>query len=607
MPNRNLTDNDTIETIIYWLDDHLNHPVQARIDCLQDIENSRGIYFWFMKELGYEYLWEHLVNDEISRKYQKVIEGEKYDLVYLGTAGTNRKEKNTLRQRLKWHLDNRHNNSTICHGTLSTLRQTVGSILSNDLILPNTEVLVDEFFLKNFYLYVIPYDEQENTRVDINNDEFCLISKLKPLFNIKNNPHARKSSIPNTTRNLKEKRESVIHATRLRIGCVNGNTRGGQDILADNSLPPTSPQSNYKLVYENGDCMEFTVKREESVQKIISGIYGLPMGKCEIEIFNSVNPREFLYQSKKNNRKRTTGNKRINIYDYFSNPDTNMNNQPRWKIVQQEMIDKGIDEITVRVVSFVEKPESKIESSSMEITSIGKDEVNSDNVQINSNDYSELIKKLEKIEHDEPVLLILGCSDSKISGGTFAQTSSYFNSKCIINKRAQSLNNYNQLLLNEPSYFYKRRNNIQLDSQYFTNCQNSVMRALDRYGDNHSIFFNPSLKSCYYQKINSGKLHLLILSGLYGVLKWDDLIIDYHFELNKSSLYILDNCILNEIEKYISNYNIKNENVYYSLSKKYSKIINEKPRNWNSINKEKGDKHGRTAAKFIENVFLPNL
>ena len=57
-------------------------------------------------------------------------------LVYVGTAGVRnvgaaRENKGHLRERMKWHITTRHNQSTIRNGTLSTLRTTIGSLISD--------------------------------------------------------------------------------------------------------------------------------------------------------------------------------------------------------------------------------------------------------------------------------------------------------------------------------------------------------------------------------------------------------------------------------------------------------------------------------------------
>jgi len=351
MPNRQLTQQDNFETISTWLDENLDNPFPANVQHLPPNDNSRGIYFWFMKADGYKRLSNLGLNiTAITPTYKKDINGEQYDLVYLGTAGTGKKEKSNIINRLNWHLKNTHDEKHICSGFLSTLRQTVGAALSDDLINTDTGVLVNTFFGDLFYLFTLPYTGNSNTKSIIDEDEHCLISTIKPLFNIKNNPHARLSAAPTPTRQLKVRRGIVMRNTRERLGCKKGNN-GKAKSKKDDNKPPTSPENNYELIYDKDGCQEFTVTKVQSIHDVVSGIEGLPIGKCEIFIYDSADPNVYIYISKHNNGKRVTGDKKITIYGYFNNIDTNKNNQPRWKVIQQEMLDKGIEEITVRVCS----------------------------------------------------------------------------------------------------------------------------------------------------------------------------------------------------------------------------------------------------------------
>lgn len=361
MPNRQLAQQDNFETIRTWLDVNLINPFEANMQSLPSEDNSRGIYFWFMKPEGYTKLSALGLNiTAINPTCKKLINEETYDLVYIGTAGANRKESNTLFKRLNWHLSNAHNENNICHGTLSTLRQTVGSALSDDLIIPNTENDVNEFFSDYFYVYTIPYTGEANTKERIDNDEYTLISVLKPLFNIKNNHNARITAGQNPTRQLKVRRGFVMRNTRERLGCKSGNN-GKTKSKKDDNKPPKSPENNYELIYDKDGCQEFTVTKEQSVHDVVSGIEGLPTGKCEIVIYDSANPNEYIYTSKHKSGKRVTGTKKKTIYGYFGNSDTS--NQPRWKVIQQEMLDKGIEEITVRVCSDAPKESNEVEPS----------------------------------------------------------------------------------------------------------------------------------------------------------------------------------------------------------------------------------------------------
>lgn len=360
MPDRILTNTETSNSIVTWLNQNLQNPFRASIENLPHDDNSRGIYFWFMKPEGYQRLSLPGLNiTAVNPTYNMKINEKTHDLVYVGTAGVNRNESSTIIKRLNWHLSNSHNKNNICNGTLSTLRQTVGATLSDDLIIPNTEIEVNEFFSDYFYIYTLPYSGEANNKERIENDEYTLISVLKPLFNIKNNPNARILAGQHPTRKLKERRGLVIRNTRERLGCKNEDDEKPNPEKNENK-PPKSPLNNYELIYDKDGCQEFTVTMEQSIHEIVSGIEDLPTSRCEIVIYNSANPDEFVYKSKHNNGKRVTGDKKTSIYGYFNNVDTNKNNQPRWKLIQQEMLEKGIEEITIRVFRSELEIQSKV-------------------------------------------------------------------------------------------------------------------------------------------------------------------------------------------------------------------------------------------------------
>ena len=124
------------------------------------------------------------------------------------------------------------------------------------------------------------------------------------------------------------------------------------------------------IVFIKDGCIEFTVTQDQSIHQVINGIAGLPTGNCVIHLFDSRNRNEYVYIQANGDPSRRT---RI-IYRYFGNPDTNLNNLPRWQIIQQEMRDRKIEEITVRVcetrnwwlqLSSLSPKNGKIEYSSL--------------------------------------------------------------------------------------------------------------------------------------------------------------------------------------------------------------------------------------------------
>jgi hypothetical protein len=271
----------------------------------------------------------------IEPKYTRENEGEKYDLVYLGTAGTGKKGNSNLSERFIWHIKPHHTESNICHGFLSTLRAGLGALISNDLIFPNTKTEVNDFMKQYMKVFWIEYPNDIEL---IDNDEKILIKILKPLFNIKNNSNAKSSAIDNVTKQYRKRRNEVAKATKKRLEC------NGEDEKTMKSKNPTDNAISYeeRVLVEEANCVEYTLQKDEDISVITRGIKNMPSGRLKIEIYNSLNcDQKFDWW-------RFNGTSII--YKYFSNDNTK---EPykgkRSTFINKWMEKKNIEEITVRV------------------------------------------------------------------------------------------------------------------------------------------------------------------------------------------------------------------------------------------------------------------
>ena len=206
---------DTLKNIIDNLESNLNKSFIPHIDNIPNIE-AKGIYFWFMNQKAYSSLSQYETISPIEPRYTKTINGEKYDLVYLGTAGTGKKGNSNLKNRFDWHINQKHKESAIKQkqSALSTLRTGLSSLLSDDIILPSTEKLVNDFMSSNMVLYYVEYKNNHNS---INKDEKILINTIKPIFNLKNNSNSYKNSISNSTKIYKIRRNLIEKKTKERL------------------------------------------------------------------------------------------------------------------------------------------------------------------------------------------------------------------------------------------------------------------------------------------------------------------------------------------------------------------------------------------------------
>lgn len=216
---------------------------------------------------------------------------------------------------------------------------------------------------------------------------------------------------------------------------------------------------------------------------------------------------------------------------------------------------------------------------------------------INSLDWEKIKNKNKK------KLLIIGCSHTKNNGGEVNLQQDYFaqQNELIINRNLR-FDDYTDLLQNDQEYFGER-------FDYFNEQNNNHVfkPAIERY---NGRFYSEALKQLYQEKNQNSNLHILIISGLYGVIEFRDSIIDYHLEISKNPIWTFpDNTIIhNTIANYILDNQIDNEMVFYSLSQggNHSYVNALKPiEDWKNLWITHG--RGATAVRFLRDHFLPEL
>ena len=387
---RKLHESENHISITEWLNENLkdDKSIIPHLNKIPNI-NSKGIYFWFMKTHGYKELSKFISINPIEPKYTKTIDGVQYDLVYLGTAGTGKKGKSNLAERFEWHINQAHTVSNVCHGTLSTLRAGLGSLLADDLIIPDTENLVNSFMKNYMKVFWIEYTDD---KLLIDNDEKILIKVLRPLLNIKNNPNAKANAPANSPKLYKIRRAVVYKSTRLRIGCKGESGK----IREKNNPNEDTPIYNHQIVNDNNeDCLEYFVLQHQHIGEVTRGIEGLPLGKSKITIYDSNNPKIELTEWTK-----VTGNNNDynaqNIYKYFDN--TSSSGLRRFIVIQNWMKANDIEEITVKVCS------------------VGDD--NLDQTKNNANTKKPLIAKEDK-KNEKKIALIITHQENLILSKNF--------------------------------------------------------------------------------------------------------------------------------------------------------------------------------------------
>lgn len=95
------------------------------------VEQNPGYYKWWAKksELGTILTALELSYSDVSQKIEKCnIEGDVYYCIYIGIA-----VRESISQRLDWHINQNNTLSQIKNGTLSTFRRSIAAVVCGDL------------------------------------------------------------------------------------------------------------------------------------------------------------------------------------------------------------------------------------------------------------------------------------------------------------------------------------------------------------------------------------------------------------------------------------------------------------------------------------------
>jgi cytoplasmic iron level regulating protein YaaA (DUF328/UPF0246 family) len=376
--------------------------------------------------------------------------------------------------------------------------------------------------------------------------------------------------------NNKTKKSRIALSTKIRntnfsdkiVGVVS-NTDAGEQISV----------SRY--------CKDFFVKQKELAADIADKTIGLPKGKVSIDIFD-VETEDRLYSSHRAGGTRIT---KLKVSEFFRNQDTKAQpNRAKQVVLQEEMITRKVKEVRVIVCPIIDidKPQKSalptknspivISSKSTKTVKTSSQKLNksSDIAIENKSEIAKLkIKKVIKsIDFDKlkskKKLLIISCSSKKVEGGDMNYVQNYFlqnNAENLyndlVNERHHRMGEYVELLNEQPDFF---ENHGGADVQMLNLNNGQNLPAIDRYSGR---FYNQELRNLYNDKNLNSNLHVLIISGLYGVISFQDTIINYHLMIdNPNAIWGgEDNLTLrNTVQQYMHDNKIKEKNVFYAVS-----------------------------------------
>ena len=149
-------------------------------------DNLPGYYKWWAERPELDRILSEL-ETEFSEVSSFIERKDNLYCIYVGIAA-----KESIRKRLNWHVNDRHTPSRVVHGTLSTLRQSISSIVAhNQYNQDATDEFIDKLTVEWFAL-----DDpiKSQTAIDkLHAKEQEIMSEYLCVLNIKDNrfPQAR--------------------------------------------------------------------------------------------------------------------------------------------------------------------------------------------------------------------------------------------------------------------------------------------------------------------------------------------------------------------------------------------------------------------------------
>lgn len=162
----------------------------VKASCLRDknnlvsIPSCPGYYKWWADRATLQIILDRLDMrfDDISSQLEK--QGDVY-CIYVGVA-----IKESVRARLDWHINQKHTYTPVKCGTLSTLRQTISSLVGSSMADENAtndfiDKLTVEYFLSEHPIKsVAAFDEIHTIERQLLSSQYLFI------LNIQDNKHA---------------------------------------------------------------------------------------------------------------------------------------------------------------------------------------------------------------------------------------------------------------------------------------------------------------------------------------------------------------------------------------------------------------------------------
>lgn len=149
---------------------------------LQKIPAAAGYYKWWCEKAELDVILNALAID-FSDIQQAIERKDNLYCVYVGIAA-----KESVRARLNWHVNDKHTASRVKNGTLSTLRQSIASVVAkNQYDKEATDAFIDKLYVEWFCIDS-PIKSAEAKAKLYSVERNLLFDRLR-ILNIKDNLH----------------------------------------------------------------------------------------------------------------------------------------------------------------------------------------------------------------------------------------------------------------------------------------------------------------------------------------------------------------------------------------------------------------------------------
>lgn len=167
-------------------------------DNLKSISSLPGYYKWWAAKSELEVILKAL-NISFSEIENALETRNDLYCIYVGIA-----VKESVRNRLNWHVNDKHTVSQVRSGTLSTLRQSISSIAAgNQYAKEATDTFIDKLYVEWFYSNN-PI-KTEAAKNELHEIEKQLLAEYLRVLNIQDNHHFLSGSIKSKLKNLRKK------------------------------------------------------------------------------------------------------------------------------------------------------------------------------------------------------------------------------------------------------------------------------------------------------------------------------------------------------------------------------------------------------------------